>query len=370
MNNTRDVRVFENVELSRLKLNNLSTGTYQDRLQQVLFGGKTKDFSFFGFGSPSPQKKHIEKKEIKLQRMIEAPEFNADGSDLIDWDAKGQCIVALGKDVHYYDYKPKVHYEIAAVESAVTSLKWASYPFIGIGYKQGDYVLFDIEKNEEVMNCKLCTNKITAQSWNYPLFFVGDCDGWVSFVDIRVPHVIWDCKYNSARIRDLKMYHDNRTLASTGDDGAIRVWDIRRQEIPIFCHSADDVIFQTLSWSSLDHGKLFIGGKTTEDYGIYEEWNVFTNKKRTSQRTPSPVTKIVCHQSGMLVIGQSNDDILFWDADELEWTCFIKFNVVNMMISPDQQILSAVSDGEKMGFWNCAETKTEHKFDGFKREIR
>ncbi|KAA6423366.1 MAG: hypothetical protein FRX49_06818 [Trebouxia sp. A1-2] len=288
-------------------------------------------------------------------KVLDAPRLMDDFySNLIDWSRQGLLAVALGADLHVYNTVTSKPFKVATYEVMVRSVAWSqSGAHLSVGLHSGKVDLWDINKMSKVRSFAGHSKHVTALSWNSHLLSSAGSEGIVLNHDMRVPeNSVAAMKGHRSTISGLKWSHDDRQLASGGNDNLVCIWraGMSKPQQRITAHTA---CVKALAWSPHHAGLLATGGGTQDQ--TIALWNTVKASMIHSIHTGSQVSGLAwSHTVNELlsIHGYATSALHIWKAPSMVNAATLtghNSRVLFLAMSPDGQ--TAATGDETVRFW-------------------
>ncbi|DBA92204.1 hypothetical protein WJX77_008151 [Trebouxia sp. C0004] len=291
-------------------------------------------------------------------KVLDAPRLMDDFySNLIDWSRQGLLAVALGADLYVYNTVTSKPFKVASYEVTVRSVAWSqSGAHLSVGLHSGKVDLWDINKMSKVRSFAGHSKHVTALSWNSHLLSSAGSEGIVLNRDMRVPEdSIAALKGHRSTISGLKWSHDDRQLASGGNDNLVCIWraGMSKPQQRITAHTA---CVKALAWSP-HHAGLLASGGGTQDQTILL-WSTVKGSMIHSIHTGSQVSGLAwSHTVNELlsIHGYATSALHVWKAPGLVNAATMtghNSRVLFLAMSPDGQTAATGAGDETVRFWH------------------
>ncbi|URE40187.1 WD domain, G-beta repeat [Musa troglodytarum] len=165
--------------------------------------------------------------------------------------------------------------------------------------------------------------------------------GWAQ----RGNHLAVGTNQGKVQVCGLKWSHDNRELASGGNDNR-----------PVLKYSEHTAAVKAIAWSPHVHGLLASGGGTADR--CIRFWNTVTNSHLSCIDTGSQVCNLVWSKNVNELVsthGYSQNQIIVWRYPTMSKLATLTghtYRVLYLAISPDGQTIVTGAGDETLRFWN------------------
>jgi WD40 repeat protein/transcriptional regulator with XRE-family HTH domain len=203
-----------------------------------------------------------------------------------------------------------------------------------------------------------------AFSNNGSKFLIGDIKGEIHLFDTREQRVLNIIKAHSSYVSDLILSPDDTMLASSSDDGTVKIWNISTGQLLEVLKASQRV------WSvrfSSDGSVLAYG----DDNGLVMLWNTKTRKYlKTSHISGNPkrTHSIAFHPSQRILAVAGGDSLI--RLLDLESGAFLKEieghqdDIFAVIFSSDGKLLASGSYDNSIRLWDAATGRCLHKLEG------
>ena len=118
----------------------------------------------------------------------------------------------------------------------VTSVSWSQKgTHLSVGTYDGAVQIWDIARSRMVRSMRPHTHRVSACAWSGSLVASGSKDKRICVQDLRTPNgIIRNLDSHKQEVCGLRWSpHDEKMLASGGNDNKLMIWDINQHEQPL-----------------------------------------------------------------------------------------------------------------------------------------
>lgn len=297
-------------------------------------------------------------------KVLDAPNLKDDFYlHLLDWSSTDLLAVGLDKSLYIWEGKSSnVNLLTTLEDEHLTSVSWMKNGnTLLIGSNTGKIYLWDVESNKCITSFHHHSERVgilAKMNTNEYTFSSGSQDRSILNYDIRQ-----DSRENptnkyishTQEICGLKWSHDDRKLASGGNDNKLIIWNMNKSQ-PEKKFSSHTSAVKALDWSPHKFGFLLSGGGTQDR--TLKIWNTNTLKLVESIDTSSQVCNIAFSRNTHEFVtthGYSDNLILIWDSDKMDVKATLKGHkdrVIYLSVGPDSQKIVTGAGDETIRFWD------------------
>lgn len=306
------------------------------------------------------------------ERILDAPEIINDYYlNPIDWSAHNLLAVALANTVYIWNANTGGVSPLLALPESdyVSSVKWVptdGSSVLGVGVSTGHTLLWDVEQAKKLRTLKGHIDGVSSLSWNEHILSSGSRSGEIRHSDVRSrEHEVAKVKGHQREVCGLSWSLDGRTLASGGNDNAVRLWTMSQPNAPKSTFSEHKAAVKALSWCPWQ-SNLLASGAGTADRAI-KIWNCNSETLVKSVDTKSQVCSVVwsdnCHELASSH-GFPNNDIVIWKYPNMTRLAELKGHsdrVLALSKSKDGTTLVSAGADETLQLWKCFPEKVKPK---------
>ncbi|KAL7751583.1 WD domain repeat-containing protein 55 [Sorochytrium milnesiophthora] len=224
------------------------------------------------------------------------------------------------------------------------------------GSKDKSIQAIDVETHKVILKKgKAHDNSIyTLKSISESVVASGDESGNIRLWDLREKRVVQEYQEHDDFISDMHYSPDSHTLISTGGDGYLSVFDIRKKNVLARSDNLED---ELLSLAVVKNGKKVIVGTEEGVLDIFS-WGWWGDVTDRFPGHPSSVDTLCKVTENLLLTGSSDGVIRLVNVFPNQLVEIIgrhkRFPIEDMSISHDQQLLASCSHDHKVKFWNIS----------------
>ncbi|KAJ0250262.1 Protein FIZZY-RELATED 1 [Hirschfeldia incana] len=293
-------------------------------------------------------------------KVLDAPALQDDFYlNLVDWSAQNVLAVGLGSCVYLWNAcssKVTKLCDLGADES-VCSVGWSLRgTHLAIGTSRGTIEIWDALRCRRIRRMGGHRRRVGALAWSSSVLSSGSRDKKILHRDIRSQedHVSKLIGHRS-EVCGLKWSHDNRELASGGNDNKLLVWNQHSTQ-PVLRYAEHTAAVKAIAWSPHLHGLLASGGGTADR--CIRFWNTTTNTRLSCVDTNSQVCNLAWSKNVNELVsthGYSQNQIIVWKYPTMSKLATLTghtFRVLYLAVSPDGQTIVTGAGDETLRFWN------------------
>ncbi|KAF0933639.1 hypothetical protein E2562_018872 [Oryza meyeriana var. granulata] len=293
-------------------------------------------------------------------KVLDAPSLQDDFYlNLVDWSSQNMLAVGLGNCVYLWSASNCKVTKLCDLgpRDSVCAVHWTregSYLAIGTGL--GDVQIWDSSRCKRIRNMGGHQTRTGVLAWSSRILSSGSRDKNILQHDIRVPSdYISKFSGHRSEVCGLKWSHDDRELASGGNDNQLLVWNQRSQQ-PVLRLTEHTAAVKAIAWSPHQQGLLASGGGTADR--CIKFWNTVNGNMLNSVDTGSQVCNLAwCKNVNELVSthGYSQNQIMVWKYPSMSKVTTLTghtLRVLYLAMSPDGQTIVTGAGDETLRFWN------------------
>ncbi|CAL4971925.1 unnamed protein product [Urochloa decumbens] len=293
-------------------------------------------------------------------KVLDAPSLQDDFYlNLVDWSSHNMLAVGLGTCVYLWSASNSKVTKLCDLgpRDTVCAVHWSregSYLAIGTGL--GDVQIWDSSRCKRIRNMGGHHTRAGVLAWSSCILSSGSRDKNILQHDIRVPSdYISKFSGHRSEVCGLKWSHDDRELASGGNDNQLLVWNQRSQQ-PLLRFTEHTAAVKAIAWSPHQQGLLASGGGTADR--CIRFWNTANGNVLNSIDTGSQVCNLAwCKNVNEIVSthGYSQNQIMVWKYPSMSKVATLTghtMRVLYLASSPDGQTIVTGAGDETLRFWN------------------
>ncbi|KFK27450.1 hypothetical protein AALP_AA8G384300 [Arabis alpina] len=293
-------------------------------------------------------------------KVLDAPALQDDFYlNLVDWSAQNVLAVGLGNCVYLWNACSSKVTKLCDLggDDNVCSVSWALRgTHLAIGTSSGTVEIWDALRCKKIRTMEGHRLRVGALAWSSSILASGSRDKKILLRDIRSQedHVSKLTGHKS-EVCGLKWSHDNRELASGGNDNKLFIWNQHSTQ-PVLKYSEHTAAVKAIAWSPHLHGVLASGGGTADR--CIRFWNTATNTHLNCVDTNSQVCNLVWSKNVNELVsthGYSQNQIIVWKYPTMSKLATLTghtFRVLYLAVSPDGQTIVTGAGDETLRFWN------------------
>ncbi|KAL3899689.1 MAG: hypothetical protein SGCHY_001863 [Lobulomycetales sp.] len=307
--------------------------------------------------TPRVQHRSIQKIPYKV---LDAPDLQDDFYlNLVDWGESNVLSVGLGSCVYLWaanSSKVTKLCDLAEQDDNVTSVAW-NRPGnrLAVGTQRGLVKIYDVAKNEKVVEYKRHDGRVGALSWCNDILTSGSRDRSINCIDPSKPGGVFKkLKHHTQEVCGLKWNPDSSQLASGGNDNKLLVWDRNSYNTPLFHLNEHTAAVKAIAWSPFN-GLLASGGGTADKHIRF--WNSLTGASLSAHDTGSQVCNLAWSKNSNEIVsthGYSQNQIVVWKYPSMQQLACLtghSMRVLYLAMSPDGQNIVTGAGDETLRFW-------------------
>ncbi|KAJ3676393.1 hypothetical protein LUZ60_003805 [Juncus effusus] len=323
--------------------------------------GSSLDFGSNGFGEVATPPKAARKIPKTPHKVLDAPSLQDDFYlNLVDWSSQNVLAVGLGTSVYLWSASTSKVTKLCDLGSrdGVCAVQWTregSYLAIGTGL--GEVQIWDSTKCKRIRNMSGHETRAGVLAWSSCILSSGSRDKNILNHDLRVPtDFVSKFAGHRSEVCGLKWSHDDRELASGGNDNQLLVWNQRSSQQPVHRLTQHTAAVKAIAWSPHQQGLLASGGGTADR--CIRFWNTANGSMVNSIDTGSQVCNLAwCKNANELVSthGYSQNQIMVWKYPSMAKLATLTghtYRVLYLATSPDGQTVVTGAGDETLRFWN------------------
>ncbi|WOL00150.1 protein FIZZY-RELATED 2 [Canna indica] len=293
-------------------------------------------------------------------KVLDAPALQDDFYlNLVDWSSHNVLAVGLGNCVYLWNACSSKVTKLCdlGVEDSVCSVGWAQRGnHLAVGTNQGKVQIWDASHCRRIRTMESHRLRVGAIAWSSSLLSSGSRDKTILQRDIRAQEdFVSKLTGHKSEVCGLKWSHDNRELASGGNDNRLFVWNQHSSQ-PVLKYCQHTAAVKAIAWSPHVHGLLASGGGTADR--CIRFWNTTTNSHLNCIDTGSQVCNLVWSKNVNELVsthGYSQNQIIVWRYPAMSKLATLTghtYRVLYLAMSPDGQTIVTGAGDETLRFWN------------------
>ncbi|KAF9676842.1 hypothetical protein SADUNF_Sadunf08G0045300 [Salix dunnii] len=335
----------------------------------------------------------------KPHKVLDAPSLQDDFYlNLVDWSSQNVIAVGLGSCVYLWTASNSKVSSIVQGSNAmqckvvtrlcdlgpndsVCSVQWTREgSYISVGTYTGQVQVWDGTQCKRVRTMGGHQTRTGVLAWNSRTLASGSRDRHILQHDLRISSDYVSKlvghksevkskaeelnKWLSSTIPDiysqyfvcgLKWSHDDRELASGGNDNQLLVWN-QHSQLPILKLTEHTAAVKAIAWSPHQSGLLVSGGGTADR--CIRFWNTTNGHQLNHVDTGSQVCNLAWSKNVNELVsthGYSQNQIMVWKYPSLSKVATLvghSLRVLYLAMSPDGQTIVTGAGDETLRFWN------------------
>ncbi|XP_057491372.1 protein FIZZY-RELATED 3-like [Actinidia eriantha] len=299
--------------------------------------------------------------------VLDAPSLQDDFYlNLVDWSSQNVLAVGLGTCVYLWTATTSKVTKLCDLgpTDSVCSVQWTREgSYISIGTHLGQVQVWDGTQCKRVRTMSGHQTRTGVLAWSSRILSSGSRDRNILQHDLRVPNdFVSKLVGHKSEVCGLKWSHDDRELASGGNDNQLLVWNQHSQQ-PILKLTEHTAAVKAIAWSPHQSGLLASGGGTADR--CIRFWNTTNGNQINSVDTGSQVCNLVWSKNVNELVsthGYSQNQIMVWKYPSMAKVATLtghSLRVLYLAMSPDGQTIVTGAGDETLRFWNVfPSTKT------------
>ncbi|XP_010520101.1 PREDICTED: protein FIZZY-RELATED 3 [Tarenaya hassleriana] len=314
-----------------------------------------------GFSSEaSPPPKPSRKVPKTPHKVLDAPSLQDDFYlNLVDWSSQNVLAVGLGTCVYLWTASNSKVTKLCDLgpNDSVCSVQWTREgSYMSIGTSLGQVQVWDGTQCKRVRTMGGHQTRTGVLAWNSRILSSGSRDRNILQHDIRVQSdYISKLVGHKSEVCGLKWSHDDRELASGGNDNQLLVWNNHSQQ-PVLKLTEHTAAVKAITWSPHQSNLLASGGGTADR--CIRFWNTTNGHQLNSIDTGSQVCNLAWSKNVNEIVsthGYSQNQIMLWKYPSMAKVATLTghcMRVLYLAVSPDGQTIVTGAGDETLRFWN------------------
>ncbi|KAL5717309.1 Protein FIZZY-RELATED 3 [Ranunculus cassubicifolius] len=293
-------------------------------------------------------------------KVLDAPSLQDDFYlNLVDWSSQNVLAVGLGTCVYLWtasNSKVTKLCDLAPTDS-VCSVHWTREgSYLSVGTHLGEVQLWDGIKCKKIRTMGGHQTRTGVLAWSSRILASGSRDRNILQHDIRVSNdYVSKLVGHKSEVCGLKWSHDDKELASGGNDNQLLVWNQRSQQ-PVLRLTEHTAAVKAIAWSPHQTGLLASGGGTADR--CIRFWNTMNGRQLSHVDTGSQVCNLAWSKNVNEIVsthGYSQNQIMVWKYPSMGKVATLtghNLRVLYLAMSPDGQTIVTGAGDETLRFWN------------------
>nr|XP_016451743.1 PREDICTED: protein FIZZY-RELATED 3-like isoform X2 [Nicotiana tabacum] len=258
-------------------------------------------------------------------KVLDAPALQDDFYlNLVDWSSQNVLAVGLGTCVYLWTASNSRVTKLCDLgpTDSVCSVQWTREgSYISIGTSLGQVQVWDATQCKKVRTLGGHQTRTGVLAWSSRILSSGSRDRNILQHDIRVPSdFVSKFVGHKSEVCGLKWSHDDRELASGGNDNQLLVWNLRSQQ-PVLKLTEHNAAVKAIAWSPHQCGLLASGGGTADR--CIRFWNTTNGNQLNHVDTGSQVCNLAWSRNVNEIVsthGYSQNQIMVWKYPSMSKT--------------------------------------------------
>ncbi|XP_051116482.1 protein FIZZY-RELATED 3 [Andrographis paniculata] len=293
-------------------------------------------------------------------KVLDAPSLQDDFYlNLVDWSSQNVLAVGLGTCVYLWNASNSKVTKLCDLgpQDSVSSVQWTREgSYISVGTNLGQVQVWDGARCKRLRTMGGHQTRAGVLAWGSRILSSGSRDRNILQHDLRVPgDYISKLVGHKSEVCGLKWSHDDRELASGGNDNQLLVWNHHSQQ-PILKLTEHTAAVKAIAWSPHQNGLLASGGGTADR--CIRFWNTASGNQLNSVDTGSQVCNLAWSKNVNEIVsthGYSQNQIMVWKYPSMAKVATLtghSLRVLYLATSPDGQTIVTGAGDETLRFWN------------------
>ncbi|KAL9231373.1 hypothetical protein vseg_006610 [Gypsophila vaccaria] len=320
------------------------------------FGGEFGD-DFSEVSTPPKAPRKVPKTPHKV---LDAPSLQDDFYlNLVDWSSQNVLAVGLGTCVYLWNASNSKVTRLCDLgpNDSVCAVQWTREgSYVSVGTSNGLVQVWDGTQCKRVRSMSGHQTRAGVLAWNSRTLASGSRDRNILQHDLRVPSdYVSKLVGHKSEVCGLKWSHDDRELASGGNDNQLLVWNQHSQE-PVLKLTEHTAAVKAIAWSPHQSGLLASGGGTADR--CIRFWNTSNGNQLNHIDTGSQVCNLAWSKNVNELVsthGYSQNQVMVWKYPSLSKVATLtghSLRVLYLAMSPDGQTIVTGAGDETLRFWN------------------
>ncbi|KAJ6717911.1 PROTEIN FIZZY-RELATED 3 [Salix purpurea] len=293
-------------------------------------------------------------------KVLDAPSLQDDFYlNLVDWSSQNVLAVGLGTCVYLWTASNSKVTRLCDLgpNDSVCSVQWTREgSYISVGTQLGQVQVWDGTQCKRVRTMGGHQTRTSVLAWNSRTLASGSRDRNILQHDLRVSSdYVSKLIGHKSEVCGLKWSHDDRELASGGNDNQLLVWN-QHSQLPVLTLTEHTAAVKAIAWSPHQSGLLASGGGTADR--CIRFWNTTNGHQLNHVDTGSQVCNLVWSKNVNELVsthGYSQNQIMVWKYPSLSKVATLvghSLRVLYLAMSPDGQTIVTGAGDETLRFWN------------------
>ncbi|CAL5363659.1 unnamed protein product [Camellia sinensis] len=293
-------------------------------------------------------------------KVLDAPSLQDDFYlNLVDWSSQNVLAVGLGTCVYLWTATTSKVTKLCDLgpTDGVCSVQWTREgSYISIGTNLGQVQVWDGTQCKRVRTMSGHQTRTGVLAWSSRILSSGSRDRNILQHDLRVPNdFVSKLVGHKSEVCGLKWSHDDRELASGGNDNQLLVWNQHSQQ-PVLKLTEHTAAVKAIAWSPHQNGLLASGGGTADR--CIRFWNTTNGNQLNSVDTGSQVCNLAWSKNVNELVsthGYSQNQVMVWKYPSMAKVATLtghSLRVLYLAMSPDGQTIVTGAGDETLRFWN------------------
>ncbi|KAJ0984011.1 hypothetical protein J5N97_002367 [Dioscorea zingiberensis] len=293
-------------------------------------------------------------------KVLDAPSLQDDFYlNLVDWSSQNVLAVGLGTCVYLWSATTSKVIKLCDLgpRDGVCSVQWTREgSYLAIGTIFGDVQIWDSTRCKKIRTMGGHQTRTGVLAWSSRILSSGGRDKNILQHDIRVSSdFVSKLIGHRSEICGLKWSHDDRELASGGNDNQLLVWNQHSQQ-PVLKLTEHTAAVKAIAWSPHQNGLLASGGGTADR--CIRFWNTANSNMLNFIDTGSQVCNLAWSKNVNELVsthGYSQNQIMVWKYPSMGKIATLTghtLRVLYLAVSPDGQTIVTGAGDETLRFWN------------------
>ncbi|GAB2210918.1 hypothetical protein Droror1_Dr00016207 [Drosera rotundifolia] len=311
-------------------------------------------------GGSTPPAKPPRKVPKTPHKVLDAPALQDDFYlNLVDWSSQNILAVGLGTCVYLWSASNSKVTKLCDLgpNDSVCGVQWTREgSYVAIGTNLGQVQVWDGTKCKKIRTMGGHQTRTGVLAWNSRVLSSGSRDRAILQHDLRVPDdYVSKLVGHKSEVCGLKWSHDDRELASGGNDNQLLVWNLHSQQ-PLHKLKEHTAAVKAIAWSPHQSSLLASGGGTADR--CIRFWNTTNGSQLNSIDTGSQVCNLAWSKNVNEIVsthGYSQNQVMVWKYPSLTKVATLtghSLRVLYLAMSPDGQTIVTGAGDETLRFWN------------------